>query len=150
MTLRWPSLVALLCAVVSASPALAQDKLGRLFFTPERRALLERQRQSNIQETRSLEGANMSLDGVVMRSGGRSTHWINGRPQDERSSNSGVRIVATPRDPARARLTAGEEAPADLRVGESINRATREAKSGIEGGSIVVNRAPARPGTSPR
>ncbi len=69
-----PLLLALLALTGSAAAqngANGSATLGRLFFTPEKRATLERQRQLNIQETQTLEGASMSLDGVIVRSSGR-------------------------------------------------------------------------------
>lgn len=127
---------------LAATATRAADPIGRLFFTPERRAVLERQRQSNIQETQTLEGATMSLDGVVVRSGGKSTVWINGRPQTESEATTGVQAAVVAGEPGRARLVAGEEEVTELRVGETINRATRELKDGIEGGHIQVHREP--------
>jgi len=59
-------LVAGVCLAASDTIG-ATDGLGRLFFTPERRATLDRQRQFNIQEVRTLEGATVSLDGIVRR-----------------------------------------------------------------------------------
>lgn len=134
---------------LAATAVHAAEPLGRLFFTPERRAVLERQRQSNIQETQTLEGATMSLEGVVVRSGGKRTVWINGRPQNENEAATGVQAAVVPGEPGRARLVAGEETPADLRVGESINRATRELNNGIEGGRIQVHRMPPGRGQAP-
>lgn len=118
--------------------------LGRLFMTPEWRANLERQRQLNIQETRNLEGGSMRLDGVVVSSSGKATVWVNHRPQTESARDTGV--VATParQQPGRATLAPGAEAPADLSVGETINRATRETAGGLAAGEIRVHR-PAPP-----
>ena len=65
--------VLLVLAVVAPANAADAAPLGRLFFTPERRAALERQRAFNIQEAQTLQGSSMSLDGVVYRSGGTST-----------------------------------------------------------------------------
>lgn len=64
-----------LLSLTVLAPACAADapELGRLFFTPEKRAALERQREFNIQEAQTLQGNTMSLDGVVYRSGGKST-----------------------------------------------------------------------------
>jgi len=55
--------------------------LGRLFMTPEARMTLERQRQLKIQETQTPDGGPLRLDGVVVRSSGKATVWINGQPQ---------------------------------------------------------------------
>ncbi|MDO8314358.1 MAG: hypothetical protein Q7T00_03815 [Rugosibacter sp.] len=110
---------------------------GRLFFTPEKRLTLERQRLSNIQETQTLEGATMSLDGVVQRSSGKSTVWINGRAQDEHDAvRTGVTVHLTPKNPGRAQLSPGEESPTQLKVGEAINRATGERNDRLGGGVV--------------
>ncbi|WIM06979.1 MAG: hypothetical protein OHM77_06850 [Candidatus Nitricoxidivorans perseverans] len=124
----------------------AAEPLGRLFFTPERRAALERQRQLNIQEAQTLEGATMTLDGVVVRSTGKRTVWINSRAQHDDDAPSGVTADLSAREPGGAILSVGEETPAQLKVGESINRATRETASGLADGQISVRRpsAPAR------
>ncbi len=133
-------LLACLC-LIGANPACAQEQLGRLFFTPERRAALERQRQLNIQETQQvIEGASLTVSGVVQRSGGKTTAWVNGAPQDEKSAASGVSVDVDRANPTRARVTAGEETSATLKVGESINRASRETSSGIGEGRISVKR----------
>lgn len=129
---------ALLLLALLPSLAAAGD-LDRLFFTPERRAALERQRQLNIQEAQTLEGASMSLDGIVSRSSGKNTVWVNGRPQQEQSTSTGV--TARIERGGRAVVTAGEETPAELRVGESINRGTREKNDGLGGGRIAAKPA---------
>jgi hypothetical protein len=116
--------------------------LGRLFFTPEKRATLERQRQLNIQETQTLEGATMSLDGVVVRSSGKRTVWINSRAQHDQAAPAGVTAEVGATQPGQAVLQAGEETPARLRVGETLNRATRESSGGVAQGQISVHRMP--------
>lgn len=122
------------------SSALAQEDyadLGRLFFTPERRAALERQRQLNIQEVRTLEGATLRLDGVVRRSSGKSTVWINGTPQNEDDARrSGVDVRLKPGHPGSALIAPGDEAPTQLKVGEAVNRATGERESRLGGGVL--------------
>lgn len=129
-------------AVLAANETNGGTTLGRLFFTPEKRAALERQRQLNIQETQTLEGASMSLDGVVVRSSGKRTVWINSRAQHDASAPAGVTAETGPRQPGQAVLQAGEETPARLKVGESINRATRESSGGLAQGQISVHRMP--------
>jgi len=132
---------------VTAQPAAEKAEiapLGRLFFTPERRAALERQRLSNIQERQTLQGATMSLDGVVQRSSGKSTVWINGRPQNENdAARTGVSAKVSGRSPGSAMLAPGEEAPARLSVGEAMNRATGERDDRLGGGIVTGSRAKA-------
>jgi hypothetical protein len=130
--------------LLPAAPAPAEE-LGRLFLTPERRATLERQRQFNIREAEAkvVEGDTLSVSGVVQRSSGRSTAWINNAPQDEKDA-TGVRVQIDRANPGRTTVVAGEEQPASLKVGESINRSTRETTSGVGDGRIIVKRKEAR------
>lgn len=130
-----------LLSLAMLAPARAADapELGRLFFTPERRAALERQRAFNIQEAQTLQGTSMSLDGVVYRSGGKSTVWINQKAQTEgESTRTGVNAVVSPKTPGSALLAPGEETPAQLKVGETINRATGERNTRLGGGVVVT------------
>ena len=130
-----------LISAIMLAPAFAADapELGRLFFTPERRATLERQRTSNVQETQTLQGTTMSLDGVVYRSSGKTTVWINHQDQTEgQSGRTGVSAVVSPRTPGSALLAPGEDAPAELKVGESINRATGQRNTRLGSGSVVT------------
>jgi hypothetical protein len=136
---RVASLCCILLLACAALPAQAEQtaSLGRLFFTPEKRLLLERQRVSNIQEMQSLEGETMSLDGVVQRSSGKSTVWINGRAHEENdAARTGVSVRLTPQNPGRAQLAPGEEAPTQIKVGEAINRATGQRNDRLGGGAV--------------
>ena len=135
-----------LLSLALLAPAFAADapELGRLFFTPERRSTLERQRMLNVQEAQSLQGTSMSLDGVVYRSSGKATVWVNNQAQTEgESSRTGVTATISPRTPGSALLAPGEEAPARLKVGETINRATGERNTRLGGGAVVTPATPA-------
>ena len=127
--------LAVLAPAFAAEPA----ELGRLFFTPEKRATLERQRTLNVQEAQSLQGSTMSLDGVVYRSSGKATVWINQQAQNENeSARTGVSAVISAKTPGRALLAPGEETPAQLKVGESVNRATGERNTRLGGGVVLT------------
>lgn len=111
--------------------------LGRLFFTPERRIALERQRTHNVHQAQALQGTTMSLDGVVYRSSGKSTVWINQHPQNENDARrTGVTTILSPSDPGRALISPGEDVPAKLKVGEAVNRATGERNTRLGGGAV--------------
>ena len=143
---RGTKAAALLAAalLLPVAPAAAEE-LGKLFLTPERRAALERQRQLNIRESQPvIEGATLTVTGVVKRSSGKSTTWVNGTPQDDMNAATGVRVEIDRTNPAKTTVVAGEESPASLKVGEAINRATRETTSGVGDGSITVKRPGAR------
>lgn len=72
--------LALLSMFVAA--AASAETLGRLFFTREQRAALERQRQAGRGDLPVEEAASVRLDGVVRDSSGRTTVWRNGRTAD--------------------------------------------------------------------
>lgn len=132
-----------LLGLVTLIPAHAADtpELGRLFFTPDRRATLERQRTQNVQEVeaQTLKGTTMSLDGVVYRPGGKSTVWINQQAQSQgESARTGVSAVISPKAPGSAVLTPGDEPPARLKVGEAMNRATGERNTRLGSGVVVT------------
>lgn len=130
--------------LLAAAHGAAAQELGRLFFTPERRAAMERQRTFNIQEAQTLQGTTMSLDGVVYRSSGKTTVWINRTAQTEgESARTGVSAVVSPKTPGSALLAPGDETPAQLNVGETINRATGERNTRLGGGVV---RTPAKRG----
>lgn len=141
---RRPALIgfALTGILLVAAEAASADPLGRLFFSPERRAALERQRQLNIQETQPLEGSVVTLNGVVSRSSGKHTVWVNQRPQHESAFDTGVTASVSPKQPGRAVVTAGDDPSAALKVGESINRGTREKADNLGGGRVAVSRKP--------
>jgi hypothetical protein len=141
-------LVTLFTALIltNAPTANAQEPappLGRLFYSPEWRNHLEHQRQLDIKETRTLAGSTMRLDGIVVRSSGKSTVWVNRQSQSEGASDSGVAVITSRQYPDRATLAPGGETPADLKVGQTINRATRETDGGLAAGEIRVRPAPA-------
>ena len=139
--MRLSSLLLSLASLSLLAPASAADtpQLGRLFFTPERRLALERQRTHNVQEAQTLQGTSMSLDGVVHRSSGKTTVWINRQPQTEgEASRTGVSAVVSSKAPGSALLAPGDEAPARLKVGEAMNRSTGERNNRLGGGSIVT------------
>jgi hypothetical protein len=119
----------------------AATRLGRLFLTPEWRSGLERQRQLNIQQSRGLEGDTVRLDGVVVRSSGKSTVWINNRPQTESARDSGVTAATSRRHPGRASVSTSAEPPVDLKVGVTLNQATGEKSGGLASGEIRVRPA---------
>lgn len=136
-----PVALAALALALTATTAQAEP-LGRLFFTPERRAALERQRQLNIQEQtqETIEVASVRLNGLVRRSGNKGTVWINGRPQQLDSTGTGVLVTPSAKEVDRVGIRVGDENPSSLKVGETLNRATQEMTDGLAGGQLKINR----------
>lgn len=72
----------LLCSL----PAWPQSEpLGRLFFTPQQRAELDRQRQGLNANTNDSQKSSYTLNGEVHRSSGHNTRWVNGEAQSSHS-----------------------------------------------------------------
>lgn len=95
------SSVAYLAALVAAAGALlgsaapAHADVGRLFFTPQQRAELDKRRANPVvgQETTVQESA-VTLNGYVRRSDGRTTTWVNGVPRyDTRAARGDGRVT---------------------------------------------------------
>ena len=119
----------------------------RLFFSAEKRATLDRQRTQNLQQIRSLQGATLNLDGMVQRSSGKSTVWINGQPQNENeAARNGVNVFLSPKTPGKAQIAPGDESPTALKVGETINRATGERNNRLGNGVVITPDARANSG----
>ena len=144
---RW-RLGALALIGALGAPAAAQDsELGRLFFSPERRQTLDRQRQLNIQEKQEIaEDPTLTINGVVARSSGKRTVWINGVAQNEGEQPSGV-TATTPnrRDPGKIVVHSADAPAGQARVGDTVNRHSGETIDLLNGGSITVRRAAPAP-----
>lgn len=110
--------------------AAAAAELGRLFFTPAQRATLDNARKQNIRIEIGTDGSepqaqaapvpqNMSVTGLVRRSDGKSTVWVNNHPVGG-TSVGGVK-VAPGKTGDRIKLTAPDGGRSvDLKVGQSV------------------------------
>ena len=131
--------------VVTASPyvpAFAEEALGRLFFTPERRQTLDRQRQFKIQEKQEIpEDPTFTIDGVVTRSSGKRTVWVNGTPLGENGASSDVSVAPVRKNPGLVVIQAGDSSPASAKVGETMHRDTGETTDLLNGGNIAIRRS---------
>ena len=143
----------LLTLAMVAAPALAQqpaqEPLGRLFLTPEKRELLDRQRALNALESQAAsEEPQILVNGQVRRSTGKRTTWINGQAQNDNETRTGVVAHPDARGAERVTIESSEDPRASVKVGESLNRSTQETASPLGDGRIVVhqrNTAPTRP-----
>lgn len=125
-------------AIVPQTTATA-PLLGRLFMSPERRQLLDRQRLLDIRDAAAgPETDKVELNGVVQRSSGRNSVWINQRMQDPDAG--GVRLQ--PGQPGSARIEMEQTPAVQLRVGESLNRSTQERKPLVPPHAIQPGKKP--------
>lgn len=121
------------CLAAASGPAIAAEPLGRLFFTPEQRALLDLQRRSGGADGLAAAMAeSLRLDGMLTRSDGRTAIWVNGRQlHDERGG--GLRAAATH---GRVRTSAATGGPAEIRVGETLDPATGARSDLVAPGAV--------------
>jgi hypothetical protein len=107
------------CSLALDAPA---EPLGRLFHTPEQRALLDNARKTmpmNVGgEERAPSAPDFTLKGVVTRSDGKRSVWLNDR-LEHGSGRSG--------DQVPVQLPGGE---IKLKVGQSIDPATGRVTEG--------------------
>ena len=123
----------------TASATGAPAELGRLFFTPERRVQLDRQRELKSEEAPKAESApTLTIDGVVTRSSGKRTVWINGAAHDDGQQADGTTIGTNRRNPGQVVVRPTGAPPIPARVGDNVDRATGEAGGALGGGSIAT------------
>ena len=122
-----------------ASAAGAPAELGRLFFTPERRRELDRRREFKSEEAPIAESAQtLTIDGVVTRSSGKRTVWVNGAAHDDGQPADGTSIGTNRRNPGQVVVRPAGAPPIPARVGDSVDRSTGEAGGALGGGSIAT------------
>ena len=137
----WLCAFTLLAALCPA--ANADEELGRLFFTPGRRQALDRQRQFNIQEKQEIpEDPTLTINGVVTRSSGKRSAWINGVVQNDNEEPSGVTVIPNRKAPGKVIVRSSEAPAGNARVGETVNRNTGMATDLLGDGQITIKRKP--------
>lgn len=96
------------------------EPLGRLFYTPEQRVLLDTARRTMPMNPSGADEApaapDLSLKGIVTRSDGQRSIWVNGRIERSR-----VRPGSQERNQVKLTLPGGE---VKLKVGQTIDPAT--------------------------
>ena len=135
-------LIALAGMILPGPTTYAEEELGRLFFTPERRQNLDRQRQFNIQEKQQIpEDPTLTINGIVARSSGKRTVWINGIAQHDNETQSGMTVTTNRKEPGKVVIQTSDAQAANTKVGNTVNRNTGESTDLISGGRIVAQSA---------
>jgi len=110
--------------------------LGRLFFTPQQRAELDRRRLTNsgLDDRTNENSGSVSLNGVVRHSNSRITTWVNGNPRPGQgavtSYDGGADAVTI--------YQSEREGEVRLRVGQTVNLSTGERSDGLQGGHVSI------------
>jgi hypothetical protein len=144
-----------------AVPAFADEPppLGRLFLTPEQRAALDNARRNRIRAEAQAAAADkkpkiplaksVTINGVITRSDGESTVWVNGRPTDGQTED-GMRVDISPgtdssvvvREPEKGRRVR-------LKVGQRADLVTGRVQESYEARRLQAAEAVAREQPAP-
>ena len=125
-------LIILCLALLAVHPASAEIS-GRLFFTPEQRAMLDNARRQNIQQATEEQAATsggMAFNGVVQRSDGRTTVWVNSRPVS--GADTANRLGSAKNGSAVLKMPYPGKA-VDLKVGQRLDPVTGKAVESYQG-----------------
>jgi hypothetical protein len=105
----------------------AVEPIGRLFFTPAQRAQLDNARSQKNRATlasEQQEGAPapevVTYSGMVRRSDGKSTVWINNRSVQDREAPGGVAVGRVRPDGALTIQVPQSSRNVELKVGQSV------------------------------
>lgn len=129
-----------------AADVPAAEPLGRLFFTPAQRNTLDAGKQLDLPKKAgpTVRGPrSVTVNGVVTRSDGESTVWVNGAPAESRRPGAAP-ISAKPAGPAGARVRV-LDSESKLRVGQTLDRRTGKVTEAYE-----HKPAPPEPSAAPR
>ncbi len=124
---------ACIALALAMSAAAADSSLGRLFFTPSQRALLDVARGQRTRVTVATEATETAVEvsepapqtitygGMVRRSDGRTTVWLNDRPLDDPKKADGPTIIRQVRPDGAVTLEVPQSSRrVDLKVGQSV------------------------------
>ena len=112
-------------------------ELGRLFFTPQQRRELDRQRDTSPEEKPLVASEpTLTIDGVVTRSSGKRTVWINGSAHNDGAQPGGIAIGTSRRNPGQVVVRPSGAPPTPARVGETVDRATGKTAGTLGSGGV--------------
>lgn len=137
MHIRISYLLVTAATLLAQAPGLCMaDPLGRLFFTPEQRHALDMRRNSDgtlTENNADVPAEEITLNGIVKRSGGKSTVWINQIVQTETDLVSGPKA-----QPSQARLpnipvnVPSLKKTINLKVGQTLDTRSGEIREGYQ------------------
>lgn len=139
-------------AAVAAGPLLAQpvvqegdrpaNAVGRLFFTPAQRLQLDIARRQRARATLATERTEevaqpipqtITYDGVVRRSDGKTTVWVNGRPINDQQPVGGTAIVGRIGADGSVRLQVPQSGRSvDLKPGQRVELLSGTVEEGYQ------------------
>ena len=150
--------LALLFVALSAPATAADSTVGRLFFTPSQRASLDVARSQRTRVTVATERTEELLQpapqtitygGMVRRSDGQTTVWLNNRRVDESRPAAGATIVRQVRPNGAVTLEVPQSnRRVDLKVGQSVEVLSGSIGEGYARSTLAPKPEPTNEGAS--
>lgn len=150
-------------AWLATSPANAADPTGRLFFTPQQRAILDAARvRSPVPEPDVTPvpvvaqpepppppPARVTVNGIVRRSDGSETLWVNDKVLQNRQMTGGVAVGGVDGNRVSVRLPEGGSV--GVKVGQTVDPSSGKVTENYRDRSSRTARdaAPAQPSAAP-
>ena len=113
------------------APPTESHKIGRLFFSPDERAMLDRIRQQSGGSTVSAT-EQITLNGIVRRSSGKTTTWINQLPQHENQTPQGIAVRQGQASKPSALLQLPSGRQVNLKAGQTFDTTKGKVREGYE------------------
>lgn len=131
---------AILLAMAWPPACSADETLGRLFFSPEQRKSLDHRRQLKPAGNEAPEGRPaLTINGLLTRSNGQRTSWVNGVARNENERSASIVVVAHQNDPGRVVLSGTDLPATNARVGETLRRDGLTVQGLLNGGHVAIN-----------
>ena len=127
--------------VQAAAETPQPPPVGRLFFAPNQRGAMDQQRASNRPQNKQAIAPQISIDGLVQRSDGKPTVWLNGRPLSDKDAGPGT-LRAVPGQSAQINLGLPNEPRRTVTVGSVVDRGSNEVRTPLGRGKIDVRQQP--------
>lgn len=142
------SVAALVAGSIIPAAGMAAEPLGRLFFTPTQRNVLDAGKYAGTPAPVAPAPRTVHLDGVVTRSDAERTVWINGTAYHD-GSPDGMQVKTSPAAPASTSIRIpGKTATARVKVGQRLDLNSGQIREDFSRRAAAAESA-AAPGEDP-
>lgn len=108
--------------------------IGRLFHSPEERRALDQLRQDEGRNSQApdnvVEAQQFRLDGIVKRSNGKSTSWINGVAYADHQTVQGLKVLPPPGQRGTAAIQLAPGKNINLKAGQTYDANSGQVQEG--------------------
>ncbi|MHB9103110.1 MAG: hypothetical protein ACYC2E_16575 [Sulfuricella sp.] len=112
------------------------EPLGRLFFSPGERARLDQVRNGHASASapagQQASTEQITLNGIVRRSSGKTTTWINQVPQNENETPQGITVWQGQTSKPSALLLLPSGKKVNLKAGQTFDTTKGKVREGYE------------------